>query len=190
MTFFSHLSRRDSILILLSIMLMIWSTLWSPDEHWLSRAGLIGSVASFCGVLIAIFQVWDAKVAAHQARDASTAARIASESTSRELRNKYYRNALQTARRLISEIRAYSRSRTWPSVVLRVDDLGDHAGQLAYLRPMVDQDWIDVRTALSAWSILFQSGQNKRRLEYNETEWVELCNFIAEKIDREHDPFE
>jgi hypothetical protein len=150
----------------------------------------VGSLASIWGIVITLIQVIDAKRVAAEARDASEAAKVASEATSRELRNSYYRSSLMTARRLMSEIRTLLREKNWPVAAIRADDLGDHASQLVYLRPQPDQDWVYVRKAMPAWAIIFRSGIRNRKVYYDEAKWAELCDFVNDKIDREHDPLE
>lgn len=162
----------------------------NTTETLLNRIGFVGSLASIWGIAFTWLQVIEAKKIAAEARDASAAAREATEETSRELRNNYYRFSLFTARRLISEIRSHVIGLNWPIAAVRADDLGEHASQLAHLRPTLDHEWIYVRTALHAWAIVFRSGKLRRRLTHDEAEWAELCIRISDKIDRESDPLE
>lgn len=153
------------------------------DAPIFAKVGFVGSIASILGILITLWQVIDTKRVAAEARDASL-------STSRELRNNYYRFALQTARRLFSDIRLLIGHKNWASAALRADDLCDHASQLAYLRNDADAEWIFVRKSLHDWASIFRTGKSTKPPAYDSAKWAEICEYINDKIDREYDPLD
>lgn len=181
-----------SIVVLVPVAILVGAGYWasSNSDSAVSRVGFIGSIAGILGIVIALIQVIDAKRIAAQARDASHAAKEASEATSRELRNNYYRFSLLTARRLLSEVKAFVRSDNWLMAAVRAEDQGEHASQLEYLRPQPDRQWIYVRTTIYEWARHFRTGVPKSSLAFDERKWDDLCGYVGDKIDRECDPLE
>lgn len=156
----------------------------------MSRVGLLGSVASIWGIFLTWLQVLDARRTAAKAQNASDAAVAASKATERKLRNMYYRDSLHTARRLLAEIRAAIDGWNWHYAAGRAVDLGEQSSRLAYVRRLIDDEWLYVTSALSAWAIIFREGRRLRAFEFPQDQWAELYIFIYEKIERELDPFE
>lgn len=174
------------------------SAYWALSSHEsaMSKVGLLGSVASICGIVIALWQVADARRAAEDARNASSnaqtasgAALAASRATERKLRSMYYRDSLHTAHRFLTEIRAAIEGRIWLFAAGRARDLSEQSTRLAYVRRQTDDEWLSITNSLAAWAIIFEEGKQRKPLDFARAEWAELYIFINDKIERELDPF-
>ncbi|HEX7378813.1 MAG TPA: hypothetical protein VF278_16950 [Pirellulales bacterium] len=173
--------------ILLTMAIAYWA--WSSHESAMSKVGLLGSMASIWGIVIAFWQVADARRTAANAQTASGAALAASKATERKLRNMYYRDSLHTAHRFLAEIRAAIDGRIWQFAAGRARDLSEQSTRLAYVRRQTDDEWLSITDSLAAWAIIFDEGKQRKPLDFAKAEWAELYIFVNDKIERELDPF-
>lgn len=140
-------------------------------------AGLAGSILSFCGVIVAIWQVVKTR------RAAEAANRAAHEAHGRLTRNLLLSD-IATSSSLLETMKAHVRSGRYEAALVRVSDLMNHLNQLKGLPPTggVELNFSEMLTNLHVLRDLLERKNADSAVKFDQVRVVNVLSDLSDEL--------